>query len=88
MSFELHKREHIDEELTKIARQQLRNAAHALNTSAGSQLRSAVHESRTSVKKVRAVAALLKQAPAMPAGSSLKLGISRDQKEIVIQLLP
>ena len=64
MSFELHKREHIDEELTKIARQQLRNAAHALNTSAGSQLRSAVHESRTSVKKVRAVAALLKQAGA------------------------
>ena len=64
MSFELHHRKHIEDELTKIARQQLRNAAHALNTSAGSQLRSAVHESRKSVKKVRAVAALLKQAGA------------------------
>ena len=38
--------------------------------------------------KTSDTAALLKQAPAMPAASSLKLGISRDQKEIVIQLLP
>ena len=38
--------------------------------------------------KTSDTAALLKQAPAMPAGSSLKLGISRDQKEIVMQLLP
>ena len=64
MSFELHQRKHIEDELTKIVRQQLRNAAHALTTSAGSQFRSAVHESRKRVKKVRAVAVLLKQAGA------------------------
>jgi CHAD domain-containing protein len=64
MSFELHQRKHIEDELTKIVRQQLRNTAHALTTSAGSQFRSAVHESRKSVKKVRAVAAFLKQAGA------------------------
>jgi CHAD domain-containing protein len=64
MSFELHQRKHIEDELTKIVRQQLRNTAHPLTTSAGSQFRSAVHESRKSVKKVRAVAAFLKQAGA------------------------
>jgi hypothetical protein len=32
--------------------------------------------------------ALLRQAPAMPAGSSLKIGISRDQKEYVVQWVP
>jgi len=64
MSFELHQRKHLEDELTKIVRRQLRNAAHALTTSAGMQFRSAVHESRTRVKKVRAVAALLKQAGA------------------------
>jgi len=64
MSFELHQRKHLEDELTKVVRQQLRNAAHALTTSAGSQFRSAVHESRKSIKKVRAVAALLKQAGA------------------------
>ena len=64
MSFELHHRKHIEDELTKIVRQQLRNSAHALTTSEGSQFRSAVHESRKSVKKVRAVAAFLTQAGA------------------------
>ena len=64
MSFELHQRKHIEDELTKIVRQQLRNSAHALTTSAGNQFRSAVHESRKSVKKVRAVAAFLKHAGA------------------------
>jgi hypothetical protein len=64
MAFELYQRKHIEDELTKIARQQLRNAAHALTTSTDSQLGSAVYESRKSVKKVRAVAALLKQAGA------------------------
>jgi hypothetical protein len=63
MSFELHHRKHIEDELKKIVRQQLR-AAHALTASEGSQLRRAVHESRKSVKKVRAVAALLRQAGA------------------------
>ena len=32
--------------------------------------------------------AFLRQAPALPAGSSLKIGISRDQKEMVVQLIP
>ncbi|HWL75440.1 MAG TPA: CHAD domain-containing protein, partial [Burkholderiaceae bacterium] len=65
MSFELHQRKHIEDELTKIVRQQLRNTAHALTTtSAGSQFQSAVHESRKSIKKVRAVAAVLTQAGA------------------------
>jgi CHAD domain-containing protein len=64
MSFELHGRKYIEDELTKIVREQLRNTAHALTTSAGSQFRSAVHESRKSVKKVRAVAAFLRQAGA------------------------
>ena len=64
MSFELHHRKHIEDELRKIVRRQLRNTAHALTTSEGSQFRSAVHESRKSVKKVRAVAASLTQAGA------------------------
>jgi CHAD domain-containing protein len=64
VSFELHHRKHIEDELTKIVRQQLRTAAHALTTSEGSQFQSAVHESRKSVKKVRAVAAFLTQAGA------------------------
>jgi hypothetical protein len=38
--------------------------------------------------KVSDTAALLKQAPALPANNSLKLGVSRDQKEIGFQLLP
>ena len=64
MSFELHERKHIEDELTKIVRQQLRDAAYGLTTGEGSQFRSAVHESRKSVKKVRAVAAFLTQAGA------------------------
>jgi len=64
MAFELHDRKHIESALTKIVRRQLRKTAHALTTSAGSQFRNAVHDSRTSVKKVRAVAALLTQAGA------------------------
>jgi len=33
-------------------------------------------------------AALLRQVPALSAGGSLKLDVSRDQKGIVIQLIP
>lgn len=33
-------------------------------------------------------AALLRQASALPAGNVLKIGVSRDQKETIIQLLP
>ena len=64
MSFALHQRKHIEDELAKIARRQLRNTARALTTAAGRTLGSAVHESRKSVKKVRAVAAVLEQAGA------------------------
>jgi len=38
--------------------------------------------------KTADTATLLRQAPALSAGNSLKIGVSRDQKEIVIQLLP
>ncbi len=39
-------------------------------------------------RKTADTAALLQQVPALPAGSSLKIGISRDQKEIFLHLLP
>jgi CHAD domain-containing protein len=64
VSFEVHRAKHIEDQLTKIARRQLRNTADLLTSSPGRRLRSAVHESRKSVKKVRAVAASLKQAGA------------------------
>jgi S1-C subfamily serine protease len=32
--------------------------------------------------------ALLKQAPALPANNSLKLGVSRDQKEMTLKIVP
>jgi CHAD domain-containing protein len=74
VSFELHHRKHIEDQLTKIVRRQLRKTADALTTSEGSQLRSAVHESRKSVKKVRAVAAFLTQAGAkLPRGDRKRL---------------
>jgi hypothetical protein len=38
--------------------------------------------------KMADTAVLLRQAPAIPGGSSLKIGVSRDQKEIVVQLAP
>ena len=62
MSFELQHRTHIEDELAKIVRRQLRKTTRALTTATNSRLGSAVHESRKSVKKVRAVAALLEQA--------------------------
>ena len=33
-------------------------------------------------------AALLRQAPALPAGGFLKIGVSRDQKEFFVELVP
>ena len=66
MSFELHRRKHIDERLTKLVRRQLRNTADLLTTSVGRQFRSAVHESRRNVKKMRAAAALLSKAATLP----------------------
>jgi serine protease Do len=38
--------------------------------------------------KTADTAALLREAPALPAGGSLKIGISHDQKEMVVQLIP
>ena len=72
MSFELHQRKHIEDELAKIVRRQLRNTTHALTTAADSKFGSAVHESRKSVKKVRAVAALMEQAGAKLPRKDLK----------------
>lgn len=74
MAFELHGQKHIEDELRKIVRRQLRHTAHALTTSAGSQFRNTVHESRKNVKKVRAVEALLRE-----AGASLP---RRDRKRL------
>ena len=39
-------------------------------------------------EKTADTAALLRQAPALPAGGSLQIGVSRDQKEMVVQLIP
>jgi len=39
-------------------------------------------------EKAADTAALLRQAPAPPAGNALKIGVSRDQKERVIRLIP
>ena len=64
MAFELSQRKHIEDELRKVVRRQLRVATSALSTSAGSKFRSAVHESRKSIKKVRAAAACLEEAGA------------------------
>jgi CHAD domain-containing protein len=64
MSFELHRRKHLEDDLAKIARRQLRKTAQALIASSSSQLRTVVHESRKSVKKVRAVAAIFQNAGA------------------------
>ena len=64
MPFELNQRKHIDDELKKIVRRQLRRTARALTIDADGQVGSVVHESRKTVKKVRAVAALLTHAGA------------------------
>ena len=39
-------------------------------------------------KKTADAAALLRQAPRLPVGSSLKIGVSRNQREIVVLLVP
>jgi CHAD domain-containing protein len=61
MSFELHHRKHIEDELEQIVRRQLRRACRSLRARDAAALRTAVHESRKSVKKVRAVVALLER---------------------------
>ena len=64
MSFELHHRKHVDDELAKIVRRELGKTVRALTDDAGTPFESVIHESRKSVKKVRAVATLLEQAGA------------------------
>jgi CHAD domain-containing protein len=64
MSFELHEREHLQDELTQIARRELGKTVRALTTSTEATFDSSIHESRKRVKKVRAVAAFLEQAGA------------------------
>ena len=38
--------------------------------------------------KTADTAVLLRQAPALPRGSSLKIGVSRDQQEIIVPVNP
>jgi CHAD domain-containing protein len=65
MSFELRERKHLEDELKKIMRRELRRTARALGTDTGSASPDdVVHESRKSVKKVRAIVALLEDAGA------------------------
>jgi CHAD domain-containing protein len=64
MSFELDQRKHLEDELRKIVRRELRNIVRALTTSPERDFEGAIHESRKSLKKVRAVAAVLEQAGA------------------------
>jgi CHAD domain-containing protein len=62
MAFELDRRKHIDRQLRKIARRQLRRTIQALSAAGSGTLSGTVHESRKSVKKIRAVTAFLKAA--------------------------
>lgn len=64
MSFALHNRKRLDDELAKVVRRELRKPIHALTASGRTASEKAIHQSRTSVKKVRAVVALLEQAGA------------------------
>jgi CHAD domain-containing protein len=66
MAFELHQRKHLEDELTKIVRRELGDSVDALTTEQGPAFEERIHEARKSVKKVRAVAALLEQAGARP----------------------
>lgn len=64
MSFELHRRKHLEDELTKIARRELGRTGKALSSDAGSVTEHTIHDARKSVKKVRAVATLMEEAGA------------------------
>src|SRR6187397_1826463 len=58
MSFEFQRRKHIERELSKKARQELRTTAEALTVTGTDEFVNAVHESRKRLQKVRAVVAL------------------------------
>lgn len=62
MSFELRQSKHIECELTTIARRELRRTSRVLTEVTRDSFDHAVHESRKSIKKVRAIAAFLEQA--------------------------
>jgi CHAD domain len=64
VSFAVAEPKHIEDELRKLVRRQLRKTTRTLHRGGGSHLRSAVHQSRRSLKKVRAVAGCLKGARA------------------------
>lgn len=64
MSFELHQRKHIEDELRKITRRQLRRASEALKQTSAETIGTRVHEARRRVKKARAVVNTLREAGA------------------------
>ena len=64
MPFELHQRKHIQHELVKIVRRELRRIIRTLTASTGTTFESAVYASRKRVKKVRAIAGFLEEAGA------------------------
>ena len=64
MAFALNSRKHLDDELTKVVRRELRKASRALRNGTGIPIETLIHESRKSVKKVRAAASLLEQSGA------------------------
>jgi CHAD domain len=64
MSFELHQRKHIENELLGIARRQLRRGTEALKQRDARTVGTGVHEARRSVKKARAIIKTLRDAGA------------------------
>jgi len=61
MSFELHQRKHIDDELRRITRRELRLASATLSKSEPSAFGTSVHEARKRAKKVRAVVEVIER---------------------------
>ena len=64
MAFELDQRKHLEDELTKIVRRELRKTIDALASRQKTAFDDVIHEARKSVKKVRAIIGLLEQAGA------------------------
>jgi CHAD domain-containing protein len=64
MSFELHQRKRIEDELRNAARRQLRRASEALKHNDARTIGTSVHDARRSVKKARAVIKTLRDAGA------------------------
>lgn len=81
MSFELQHRKHVDKDLKGIARRQLGRASRLLTTSRASTFKTAVHESRKSVKKVRAILNVLERSGAKIPRKDKK-GLKRAGREL------